>query len=147
MSGQLNLAFFFLSGIIHGWTPGQSLELTADCTIEHNTSNTARVVVDCGTQAGIHVPVCICFSIAWSRAVRTRQVVMLNRFPSEIELLLQQKSSFKELWVFFFFNNQTKIPVECPSRQAIKYPWISFPLIPAGCWEYLARCELNLAQR
>lgn len=37
--------------------------LTADCTMEHIISNTAMVVVDSGTHAGIHVPVEDRFSI------------------------------------------------------------------------------------
>ena len=32
--------------------------LTADCTMEQNKRRAATVVVDSGTHAGIHVPVC-----------------------------------------------------------------------------------------
>ena len=36
---------------------------TVDCTIEHIISRKARTVVDSGTHAGIHVPVCVFRSI------------------------------------------------------------------------------------
>lgn len=37
--------------------------LTADCTMEQNISSHDMVTVDSGTQAGIHVPVGVFFSI------------------------------------------------------------------------------------
>ena len=40
---------------------------TVDCTIEHIISRKARIVVDSGTHAGIHVPVCVFCSILWIR--------------------------------------------------------------------------------
>lgn len=50
-------------------------ELTEDCTIEQSTSNTERVSVLSGTQAGIQVPVGVLRSISLSRRDAQRSLI------------------------------------------------------------------------
>jgi hypothetical protein len=77
-------------------TNEKATELTADCTIEQTMSNTERIVVDCGTHAGIQVPVGECFNMLLYRDTSTEAK---KNFSSQAECSALKKKIHRPFFV------------------------------------------------